>query len=158
QRTDGQPLFMVTVVDALVRQGVVGEEYGEIEAAAVVVAREVPESLRQVIERHIEALRPEDQRLVEAASVVGAAWSTAAVAAGLAVESDAVEQQCARLGQLGQFFVAYGVDAWPDGTVTERYLFRHALYPQVVYERVPAGQRMRLHRRIGLRLEAGYGA
>src|SRR5262249_450087 len=149
---------MVTVVDALVRQGVVGEGHGEIAAAAEAVAREVPESLRQMIEQQIEALRPEAQRLVETASVVGMAWSAAAVAAGLAAESEDVEQQCVRLARSGQFFVAQGVEAWPDGTVTERYLFRHALYHQVVYDRVPVGQGIRLHRRIGARLEAGYGA
>jgi predicted ATPase len=158
QRTDGQPLFMVMVVEALVRQGGVGAGHREIAVAAELVVHTVPESLRQVIERHLEALLPEDQRLVEAASVVGLVWSAAAATSGLAAESEVVEQQCTRLGQLGQFFVAHGVDAWPDGTITECYRFRHALYPQVVYERVPVGQRIRLHRRIGARLEVGYGA
>ena len=38
-----------------------------------------------------------------------------------------------------------------------RYQFRHTLYQQVVYERVPAGRRMQLHRRIGMQEEGGYG-
>ena len=46
---------------------------------------------------------------------------------------------------------------WPDGTVTTRYGFRHALYQEVLYERVPAGRRIGLHRRIGEREEAAYG-
>src|SRR5262249_25977991 len=121
QRTDGQPLFMVTVVDALMRQGVVGEGYWDIEVAAEAGAHAVPENLRQVIEQQLEALRPEEQRLVEAASVAGLAWSAAAVAAGLGEVSEAVEQRCAHLAQRGQFFTAQGVDAWPDGTITEHY-------------------------------------
>jgi predicted ATPase len=50
------------------------------------------------------------------------------------------------------------VEAWPDGTVSGRYGFVHALYQQVVYERLPVGRQMQLHRRIGRRLEVGYGA
>ena len=38
-----------------------------------------------------------------------------------------------------------------------RYGFIHALYQEVVYERVTAGQRIDLHRRIGEREEHAYG-
>jgi predicted ATPase len=41
--------------------------------------------------------------------------------------------------------------------VTARYSFVHALYQDVVYRRVAAGQRVQLHRWIGLCKEAGYG-
>src|SRR5262249_57879764 len=38
-----------------------------------------------------------------------------------------------------------------------RYRFDHALYQQVLYDRVPGGRRIHLHQRIGAREEAGYG-
>src|SRR4029453_12564095 len=41
--------------------------------------------------------------------------------------------------------------------VAARYHFIHDLYQEVLYERVPASRRMRWHRQIGMRLEAGYG-
>ncbi|MEE8292596.1 MAG: hypothetical protein V3R80_14065, partial [Candidatus Tectomicrobia bacterium] len=47
---------------------------------------------------------------------------------------------------------------WPDGTVAARYGFIHALYQEVLYNRVSVGRRVRLHGRIGTRLEMGYGA
>ena len=81
----------------------------------------------------------------------------AAVAAGLDLAMEAVEDCCAGLVQRGQFLVASGIEAWPDGTVTERYDWRHALYQEVVYAQVPEGRRLRLHRRIGTREETGYG-
>src|SRR5262249_10876038 len=56
-----------------------------------------------------------------------------------------------------QFLLANGVEEWPDGTLAGRYTFRHALYQQVVYARVPAARRRGLHQRIGERTEAGYG-
>jgi hypothetical protein len=48
------------------------------------------------------------------------------------------------------------VQSFPDGTVSQRYAFVHALYREVCYGRVAAGRRARLHRRIGERLEALY--
>ena len=38
------------------------------------------------------------------------------------------------------------------------YRFSHALYQQVLYRRVAAARRVRLHQRIGTREEVGYGA
>ena len=61
------------------------------------------------------------------------------------------------LARRGQFLLGNGIEEWPDGTAAGRYRCRHVLYQQVVYERLPVGQRMRLHRRVGERQEAGYG-
>src|SRR5438309_2023168 len=41
--------------------------------------------------------------------------------------------------------------------VSARHGFIHALYQEAVYNRITAARRLRLHRRIGERLEAGYG-
>jgi predicted ATPase len=50
------------------------------------------------------------------------------------------------------------VTTWPDGTVATHYAFVHALYQQVVYQRLGAGRRVRLHQRLGGCLETAYGA
>jgi hypothetical protein len=67
-----------------------------------------------------------------------------------------VEEQCARLARRGQFLRAEGVEEWPDGTVAERYRFRHALCQQVVYDRLTSARCIRLHRQIGAWMEAAY--
>ena len=41
--------------------------------------------------------------------------------------------------------------------MTGRYRFGHALYQEVVYDRLPVGARIRMHQQIGARLERGYG-
>jgi len=56
-----------------------------------------------------------------------------------------------------QFLRARGTEKWPDGTVAARYGFVHALYQEVLYDRVLGARRARLHRRIGERGEEGYG-
>ena len=43
---------------------------------------------------------------------------------------------------------------FPDGATSERYEFVHALYRQVLYDRLTPRRRARLHQRIGERLEA----
>ena len=52
---------------------------------------------------------------------------------------------------------AGGTAVWPDGTVTARYGFRHALYQELLYERVPVSRRVRWHQQIGTRLEVAFG-
>src|SRR5262249_59042769 len=119
---------------------------------------EVPQNIQQMIEQQLERLRPEEQRMLEAASVAGVEFSVATVAAGLAAEVVAVEEFCEGLARRGQFLRSRGVSEWPDGTVAARYEFIHSLYQQICYERVTAGRRLQLHRSIGERGESAYGA
>ena len=160
QRTDGHPLFLVTVVDALVQQGLLRQVDGrwEVPGDLAVVEAVVPESLVQMITQQFDALPVADQGVLEAASVAGLAPTVAVVAAGVETADEIVETQCASLAQRGLFLHAHGAEAWPDGTVTGRYGFRHTLYQQVIYAQLPVGRRRRRHQQIGTRLEAGYGA
>jgi DNA-binding winged helix-turn-helix (wHTH) protein/predicted ATPase len=160
RRTDGHPLFLVTFVDALVQGGWLVERAGQWEAKAGIEAGalEVPQSLQDLVEQQFQQLDAEDQRLLEAASVVGLEGSAAAVAAGLVAEATAIDERCAALARRGQFLQASGGEEWPDGTVAGRYRFRHTLYRQVVYDRLPIGRRVQLHASIGGRQEAGYEA
>jgi predicted ATPase len=50
-----------------------------------------------------------------------------------------------------------GVDRFPDGSVSARYEFLHAVYRDVLYGRLPSARRARLHARIGHLLEELYG-
>jgi DNA-binding winged helix-turn-helix (wHTH) protein/tetratricopeptide (TPR) repeat protein len=160
RRTDGHPLFLVMVVEALVQQGlvrrvdgqwVVTEDLGAVEGV-------IPESLRQLIAQQFDRLSPAAQDVLAMASVAGMESSVAALVAGIEATEEAVETTCAGLAQHGQFLRAHGTEEWPDGTVTARYGFRHTLYQQVIYDRLPVAQRLRLHRQIGRRLEVGHGA
>ena len=151
---------MVNVVDYWVSQGVLVETDGQWRLAAKVeeLAAGVPESLRQMIEKQLERLTPEERRVVETASVVGGEFATAAVAAGLEEQTERVEEWCEGLAARGQFVRARGTETLADGTVTGRYGFVHALYQQVLYERLAAVRRIHLHRRIGEWEEGAYGA
>jgi DNA-binding winged helix-turn-helix (wHTH) protein/predicted ATPase len=158
-RSDGNPLFMVNIVDDLVARGALVEPARGWEAGrpAEIPSLHVPADVRSMIERQFERLGTSERRVLEVASVVGAEFVAPAVAAGVELGAMDVESCCTALAQREQFVVADGEDEWPDGTIAARYVFRHALYSQVLYDRVPPARRAELHTRVGLRLEAGYG-
>ncbi len=160
RRTGGNPLFLVNTVNYLVEQEIVTEEDGRwtIPAEKISEVNEsVPDTLRQLIERQIERLSDEDQRALEVASVVGMEFTAAEAAAGLQGAIEAFESQCECLVQMGQFLRAEGVAEWPDGTLSGRYSFLHAVYHEVISTRVGEARRVQLHRRIAERKEAAYG-
>jgi len=160
QRTNGNPLFMINVVDDAVRRGMLqeGPEGWELPSGIAAVTLGVPESLRQLIEQHFKQASPKEQEVLAAASVAGSEFFVAAVATGVDQGTEDVEAQCADLARREQFLQARGMEIWPDGTVAGRYRFIHPFHQEVLYDRVPVGRRARLHRQIGIRREAGYGA
>jgi DNA-binding winged helix-turn-helix (wHTH) protein/predicted ATPase len=160
RRTDGNPLFMVTAVEDLIKQKVLvqnAEQWAVQEELAAIETR-VPDNLQQLIERQIERLSAEDRRLLEGASVAGIEFSAAAVAAGVETATESVEERCEGFARQAHFLRTSGAADWPDGTVASRYSFLHALYQEVLYERIPARRRQRLHQRIGEQEEHAYGA
>jgi predicted ATPase len=160
QRTDGNALFMVTIVEHLVQQGMVVRRAGQwtLREGPAAPVGSLPAELRALLLRRIEALAPEARRVLEAASVVGEEFAVAAVAAGAQGPAEAVEAQCESLAAQRHVLDDIGVTVWPDGTRGGRYRFQHALYQQVLYEALGTARRMQLHQGIGARLEVGYGA
>ena len=159
QRTNGNPLFLINVVNAMVQQGLIHSDDSEEDSLKEldVLTFEIPDTLRQFIEQQLRHLSPEDQELLEAASVAGIEFATEAVAAALESPPETVETRSDTLARTDQFIRSSGVTTWPDGTITATSEFQHALYAEVLYDRSPLSRRTRWHHRIGLRLEAGYG-
>ncbi len=160
QRTRGHPLFLVTTVDEMQRQGLLPEEAagGDVSKAVRTIRSAVPESLRQIIEQQLHHVRPEDQVLLEAASITGRTFSAAAVAAAVNQATEDIEARLAVLAHHGQFIQACGLMEWPDGTVAAAYRFLHDLYCETLSDRVPPSRQQRWHLQIGARKETGYGA
>src|SRR5262245_6919737 len=158
--TDGNPLFMVRVADELVTLGVLVDQDGHWRVTGPLdeIASAVPESLRQLIDKQIDRLDPELQRLLEVGSVLGGEFTVPSLAAGLDADPIAVEERCEILVGHGQFLAASAPFVRADGTAVSRYHFSHSLYPQALINRVGTGRRLRLHQRLGEWLERTYGA
>ena len=125
----------------------------DLQGALALIQQEGPPRLQQLIERQLAQLCPEEQRLLEVASIVGGEFSTALVATGLAISIEEVEERCAKLARRGLFVQPCGMTDWPDGTVTTRYAFRHALYTSVLSGRMPASRYRAVHAHVGRRIE-----
>ena len=99
RRTEGNPLFLVTSLNALIQQGVVGQEGGQwvVYGDLATLAATVPEDLQHLITQQLEALDAEDQQILAVASVSGETFSTAEVAVGCQQELEAVEARCEQL-------------------------------------------------------------
>ncbi|MGH8063693.1 MAG: ATP-binding protein, partial [Candidatus Entotheonellia bacterium] len=160
ERTEGNALFMVNIVAHLVQQRLVVRRAGQwmLRAGAEAILASLPEGLRQFLMRRIEDLPPEVRRVLDAASVMGEEFAVAAVAAGAECRVADVEARCEALAAQHHFLDDTGLTVWPDGISGGSYRFQHALYPQLLYEQLGTVRRGQLHRRIGARLEAGYGA
>ncbi|HKA18987.1 MAG TPA: AAA family ATPase [Blastocatellia bacterium] len=159
ERTDGNPLFMVNVVDYLVKEGLIVEREGRWELVVGINKAEVgvPDSIKQMIEKQIDHLDADARRTLESASVAGAEFSVDAVMAGLGEDRELVEGRCDALSRQRQFIRDCGVHVLPNGEAVGRYGFIHALYQNVLYDGLSVSKRAQLHRRIGEGGEQIYG-
>jgi DNA-binding winged helix-turn-helix (wHTH) protein len=163
ERSEGNPLFLVAMVDHLMERGFLVEGGGRWRLARSIEdddLREIPTSLREMIELQLASLDPRELELLRAASVAAVEFRSASVAAALDRPGpegiEAVESACDRLIARRHLLRAAGDQTWPDGTRAAAYAFRHQLYRQALYEQLPHGRRRRLHQRIGERLEQGF--
>jgi predicted ATPase/DNA-binding winged helix-turn-helix (wHTH) protein len=158
QHTDGNPLFVVSVVAGLLAEGIIVHRVGRwtLSDDPETIDLGIPETLRVLIEQQFERLVGEEQRLLAVASVAGGEFAAPVLAEALGWPVETVEQRCAALVNHGLFLAPAGHEVWPDGTLSTCYAFNHALYRQILYEHMTPSWRRRLHRLIGARLEQGY--
>jgi DNA-binding winged helix-turn-helix (wHTH) protein/tetratricopeptide (TPR) repeat protein len=159
QRTEGNPLFMVNLVEYLIDQKIIVEEQGTWSLRVEVsdVEHEIPSNIRELIEKQIERLNPDERAVLEAATVAGMECSAVAIAAGLDRPVDWVEQQCDELARRHHLLSPGWLVELPDGTLSPRYRFVHVLYRDVPYRMMAPMRRSQIHQRIAERGVAIYG-
>ena len=161
RRTEGNPLFMVAVLEHTQARGLITVENGswQIRAPLEKIDLVAPENLRRMIELQIEGLSEEEQRVLEAASLEGIGRSRFAVASRAPLtdlEPEAFEDMCERLCRRHRIIRMADSVELPDGTVSACYEFVHALYRELCYRRIAPGRRAQMHRRMGQWAEAHW--
>jgi hypothetical protein len=155
RHSGGNPLFMVAALEHLTQRGMISCENKSwqlrLPLEQIVVG--VPEGLRQMIEAQIERLSLEEQRALEAASIVGAAFAVDVAAATADQAPDEFDDLCDSLSRRHRIVRAAATQSPSDANGSPRYEFVHALYREVFYQRQAPGRRAKLHRRVGERLE-----
>ena len=155
----GNPLFMVATLEHMSSRGLISREGGtwRLTGPAEPIELGVPDGLRRLIEARIERLSADERKLLEVASVAGAAFYSTASARAVNLNPEYFEDLCDSLSRRKQVVRLAGVHRFPDGSVSARYEFLHAVYRDVLYGRLPSARRARLHARIGHHLEELYG-
>ncbi len=134
-RTGGNPLFMVELLRYLRDQGVLAEEGGRWVLARAIpdLARELPESVRSMVQRKIDQLSEADRQLLVAASVQGQEFDSAVLARVLNQDAADVEERLEALERTFAFVRLLREQEFPDGTLTLRYAFVHLLYQNALH-------------------------
>jgi DNA-binding winged helix-turn-helix (wHTH) protein/tetratricopeptide (TPR) repeat protein len=155
RQSDGNPLFMVAMLDHLEQHGVLTRADGHWRMAVPVedVHPGVPETLKQMLEMQMAHLTDAQRRMLKCASVDGQRFTVWSLATMLGVDTSELEEECARLAERQQFLKASGVRELPNGTVTAAFEFRHALYREVLYRALTSTQRVLFHRLLAEGLE-----
>jgi DNA-binding winged helix-turn-helix (wHTH) protein/tetratricopeptide (TPR) repeat protein len=157
--TGGNPLFTVAVVDDLESLGMIRHVDGawRLTGSVADVAGRRPDTVRQLIDIQIDRLNPNEQRILEAASLVGAQFAAGSAAHALELPADEVDTVCEGLAGEQRFLRFVTSEPWPDGTIQSRYDFVHALYRDAALARIPSATKRVWHRRVADGLEAAYG-
>jgi DNA-binding winged helix-turn-helix (wHTH) protein len=150
-RTEGLPLFVADVVSDLVEQGDVTQQ-GKSSARSRLESMPIPENLAGIIEEYIERLTPEERVLLEAASVCGVEFRLNTVADALGRDIATVARACAALAHEQRWIIDAPLEM-AGSTSNTRYAFRHALYREVIHNRIGPVARAELHRKTAAALE-----
>lgn len=157
-KSRGLPLFIAGVFQILVQRGDILLKDGCWRLAKDVgqIQLDVPESVRGLIARKLDALEERDRRRLECASVLGEEFPTTVVAALLGGDELEMEDMLERIRRIHGLIDAGGEVEFPDGSVGTRYNFVHALYQNALYGEIAPSRKAALHRKAGETLAALY--
>jgi predicted ATPase len=158
-RTEGSPLFMADLLRYLRDRQVLTQEEGRWTLGQSVpdLRRDLPESVRAMIQRKIDQLGEDDRRLLVAASVQGYEFDSAVVARVLERDAAEVEDRLDELDRVHAFVRAVREQAFPDRTLTLRYRFVHVLYQNALYASLRPTRRASLSATVAQALLGYYG-
>jgi len=156
RRSDGNPMFMIAVIEQIRRRGLLASVDGQWTLPVPLDRLDpgVPQTLQQLLDIQIERMSREERSLLVAASVAGQRFSAWAASATLGRAVDDVEQVCESLVARQQFLNGAGTQELADGSESPQYEFKHALYREALYAQLSAIQRRRLHLRLAESMEA----
>lgn len=159
EKTEGHPLFAANLLQYLTERG----DLAKVNARWSLVRPlsemdlSVPESVRAMISKKIDALQEEERRALQYASVQGTEFLSTVTAKLLAVDEIDLEETLARVGKTHRLIDTLGEEDLPDGSLATRYRFSHALYQNFLYADLVNKRRVLLHQLAGEQLQHHYG-
>jgi len=134
KRTEGNPLFVVEAVRYLRQHGVA--------QGTPVLARDIPDSLRGLIDRGLDALDGTTRQLLSIAAVQGYECDSATIARVSGVAAGDVEERLRRADQIHALVRFDREDELDDGSLSLVYRFAHVLYQDALTESIAPSRRI----------------
>jgi predicted ATPase len=158
-RTEGSPLFMADLLRYLRDRQVLTQEQGRWTLGQSVpdLRRDLPESVRGMLQRKIDQLGEDDRRLLVAASVQGYEFDSAIVARVLERDAAEVEERLDELDRVHAFVHLVREQEFPDRTLTLQYRFVHVLYQNALYGSLGPTRRASISAAVAHALLGHYG-
>jgi predicted ATPase len=145
RRTEGHPFFLTELLRLLTTTGTATDPYH----SQVAIECSVPQRVRQVVSRRLQALSAGCQQFLCIAAIVGRDFRLPVVAAVAAQAHPPLQHPL--LDLLDEALVAQLITEVPQRLW--HYRFTHALIREVLHEELPLRVRVRLHQQVGEALE-----
>lgn len=161
-KTEGSPLFMSDLVRYLRDRKVIARDptsggLWKVVRSLPEIEKELPASVRAMIEEKIGQLSDEDRRLLVTASVQGSEFDSAVVSRVLEADPADVEERLEVLQRVYAFIRQVGERDFPDRTLSLRYRFVHVLYQNALYSSLGPTRRVSLNSRVASALRSLWG-
>lgn len=158
-KTEGNPLFMADLVRYLRDTGGIVQEQGQwaLGRSLPESPRDLPASVRGMIERKIGQVDERDHALLAAASIQGTEFDSAILAEVLELDPSDIEERLDKLERVHVFVKKSEESEFPDRTLTVNYRFVHVLYQNALYDSIQPTRRTDLSGRIARALVKHYG-
>jgi class 3 adenylate cyclase len=144
--TEGTPMFLEQMVEALVEEGLLKGEPGSYRFEGSPSQLRIPENIQSVIAARIDRLPETERRLLQVASVIGRAFPQTLLAEVSNLSAEELARSVIMLRGTG--FLHDTMDG------SGRLAFTHALIQEVAYNRMLKQQRRELHAEVLRLLEA----
>ncbi|HEY2964405.1 MAG TPA: protein kinase [Pyrinomonadaceae bacterium] len=159
EKTEGHPLFAANFLQYLSERGdlVKANNRWSLVRPLTQMDLEAPESVRGMISKKIDALDAEERRALQYASVEGTEFLSIVTANLLGIDEIDLEERLAHIAKTHRLIEILAEDELPDGSLTTRYRFAHALYQNFLYGDLVNKRRVALHQQAGEQLLSHYG-
>jgi DNA-binding winged helix-turn-helix (wHTH) protein len=154
-KSEGNPLYMTATLDHLVQEGLaaVGSHGWIVSEELGWPSRRVPPSLARIIEADVEKVGPKARMVLNAASLTEGPFSAAINHVATPLSEAEFELICDDLARTGTLVQRADIALLPGSRQVQSYVFRHAVFREVIYDGQSATSRALAHASIGARIE-----
>jgi len=149
RETAGNPFFVAEVFRHLTEEGKVVRQDGRWRTESDVLELGIPQSLKVVVGKRLEALCDDCQKMLTLGSVIGRQFPFRLLIALSEMEEEKL------LDHVDEALAHHVIQEEPSG---QAYRFASALYRQALYEGLSGPRRARLHRRVAEAMEELYSS